>query len=120
MPNEFWVMCWNSVFTGIGFCHSQVLFAPLMKARMTLKYRIIEGSDEELEKRLNDLNSLLFLFSQTIGALVGPMVGAGMNMWKGHRKACDTYSIIFLCLAIVMTPFYMTCHPYKIDEEEKF
>ena len=63
LPNKYWIMCSSSVLTGFGFCMPSILFASTVKERLMIKYNIVEGTCEEIEKRLNDLNSLLFLLA---------------------------------------------------------
>lgn len=63
LPNKYWIMCSSSVLTGFGFCMPSILFASAVKERLVIKYKIVEGTCEEVEKRLNDLNSLMFLLA---------------------------------------------------------
>ena len=120
LPNKFWIIIYfGCTFAGIGFCLSQVLFAPLMKNHLLLKYRVVPSSNYRLEKRLNDLNSLIFLISQTVGQMGGPMIGALMFEAFGHRTACDFYFLIFFAIAVLIVPFYLGHHPFVEAEEEK-
>ena len=113
LPNKYWIMCISSIFSGYGFCMPSILFTRVVKDRLTLKYKIVEGSNDALEKRLNDLNSLAFLVAQTFGTLIAPLIGALTYEWKGHRLTCDIFAVSYLVISILMTVFYTGFKPYE-------
>lgn len=113
LPNKYWLMCTSSLFSGFGFCMPSILFSRQVKVCLMLRYNIVEGSNDMIERRLNDLNSLCFLLAQTAGTLIAPLIGALTYEWKGHRMTCDIFALSYLIIAVLLTVFYMGFKPYE-------
>lgn len=65
-----------------------------------LKFKIIEGFDQELDDKINDQVSALFTMIEAFFALVGPIVGGALYDSIGYQKTMNFVMLmnIFCCL----------------------
>ena len=65
---------------------------------------------------LVDLAALVFNLSDTIGAIISPIVGGVLNDHFGYRKTCDIIAFCALCYAVIY--FFLITLPYYLNKRK--
>ena len=100
-------------FVSIGFIQP----LPDIMIETQIKFKIIGGSNPELDGILCDTLSAIYDLFIQLGSLLGPLVGGIIYQYKGYKFTMDLWMIILFVLAVIYSVFNCGLHPISKANE---
>jgi MFS family permease len=118
LPNNLWLIIIGLGSNTLGTCGTFSFVVSEVQKRLTLKHQIIEGSDSEMEGKLSDQISSVYLLSSSLGIAFAPMIGTEINSLLGYRNCMDFHMILIFVSVIMLAIFFNGFTPFSDHEEE--
>uniref|UniRef100_A0A7S3CIL2 Uncharacterized protein n=2 Tax=Strombidium rassoulzadegani TaxID=1082188 RepID=A0A7S3CIL2_9SPIT len=108
-------LCSNVMVVSVFFVQS----IPEIVDALHLKYKIVEGLDDELDDLINDKVSGLYNTVTCLSSLICPIVFGGLYDLVGYRETIDIMMIFILLLTLIFAVFNCGFSFVKRDIEQK-
>jgi MFS family permease len=118
LPQSIYLILMGFPMSGFA---SAVFFIPVFPElieRTQLRYKVVDGEDEELDAKLNDQVSNMYGVIYNTAGFVGPLVGGLIFEFVGYSRTYDYMAITCLIAAVVM--FFFNDGPTAYQEDKSF
>lgn len=84
-----------------------------------VKYKIIEGYNQELDNKINDTISSLYTFIMNVFSLIAPLIGGALYDTIGYDHTMNAHIFFEIILAVLFILFNCGTGVFKKDREKK-
>lgn len=116
-PNSYYLMISSLPIMGIFQVFVFIPIIPEMLERLQVDLDIVEGEDELVDLRVNDIVNESYTLLFALSSFVGPMVGSYMYEEVGMRWTCDWFGVFNIAIAVICFVFNCGFNVYGENRE---
>lgn len=113
MPDSEAIIIVGMAIVGSGNIFAFIPSTPEIINLMTIRYKIVEGVDDDLVGRMNDSVSALYQVFYNFGGMMSPIIGAALYDLFGYEITMNISALFILTMAAVFFLFNAGPNAFK-------
>ena len=113
LPDSEAIIIVGMTIVGTGNIFAFIPTTPEIINKITIRYKIVEGVDDDLVAKMNDSVSALTGVFYNLGGMLAPLIGAGLYDLLGYEITMNIFSVFILSNAFIFFFFNAGLNVFK-------